>query len=338
MSCYHPLVIKQVGVDRVTGKPKTVMSKLMPGMDTTGCAIVPCGQCIGCRIDYSRQWADRCILESMDHESSYFLTLTYDNQHLDSIEKSFVDFDGNELKIYSLNKKDFSKFIKDLRQALVRREEKRLGRNITPEERPKIRFFGCGEYGSVTKTMRPHLHIIVFGLKLTDLVLDSYNKLNQPLYTSEFIDGIWKNGRCVIGAVNWNTCAYVARYVTKKIKGEGSALYDIYHYERPFTLMSRKPGIGAGYYKKHPEMFDYTYVTVPTDDGPRKIYPGRFYRHMLELDNPKKFEIVREKAQVSSEISWNSKILVSDLDMVDQLKVDESLFNDRIRILERKGV
>ena len=24
---------------------------------------VPCGKCIGCRLDYSRHWADRCMLE-----------------------------------------------------------------------------------------------------------------------------------------------------------------------------------------------------------------------------------------------------------------------------------
>lgn len=326
MPCYHPLLIKQIGVDRVTGKAKTVVTKLKPGMDTTGCAIVPCGQCIGCRIEYSRQWADRCMLEAMDHESNYFLTLTYDDEHREHLKRIFTDYDGNDGILYSLDKKDLQKFHKDLRQALVR------------AERPKIRFYACGEYGDPAKTMRPHFHDIVFGLELTDLVFDSYNKLGQPLYTSKFIDDIWKNGRCVIGAVSWESCAYTARYQTKKLKGEASSLYSLYNIEPPFTIMSRKPGIGAKYYEKHPEMFDYTYFNISTSDGGRKIYPSRFFKKLLESDNPEKFSEIRCRMQDAAEIKWNSKNMVTDLDMVDQLKVDESLQNNRLKILERKGV
>lgn len=54
---------------------------------------IPCGNCYGCRLDYSRQWADRCIMELEEHESAYFLTLTYDDDHLPY--RPFVDDDGN---------------------------------------------------------------------------------------------------------------------------------------------------------------------------------------------------------------------------------------------------
>lgn len=37
---------------------------------------IPCGQCIECRLAYSRQWATRMMLEAQDHKGCYFLTLT----------------------------------------------------------------------------------------------------------------------------------------------------------------------------------------------------------------------------------------------------------------------
>lgn len=324
MPCYHPLVIKQVGVDSVTGKAKTVMVQLKKGMDTTGCAVVPCGQCIGCRIDYARKWADRCMLEAMDHESNYFLTLTYDDDHLETVRRKYIDNDGKEQEILSLNKRDLQLFHKSLRKALDQ------------AGRPKIRFFACGEYGE--KNYRCHMHEICFGLVLDDLKFYKYNSLKQPLYTSEFLNKIWKKGYVIVGNVTWESCAYVSRYVTKKLKGHDSALYAVFNIEPPFVVMSRKPGIGASYYEKHPEMFDYTCFSLPTEDGSRKIYPSRFFKTMLERDNKDKFEEVRRRSQDASEIKFNSKKLVSDLDMVDQLKVEEETFKNRVKILQRKEI
>ena len=43
---------------------------------------LPCGQCEGCRLTYSRRWADRCMLELQSHTDAWFVTLTYDNDHV----------------------------------------------------------------------------------------------------------------------------------------------------------------------------------------------------------------------------------------------------------------
>jgi hypothetical protein len=43
---------------------------------------IPCGQCIGCRLEYSRQWAMRCHHEASLHIFNSFITLTYDPEHL----------------------------------------------------------------------------------------------------------------------------------------------------------------------------------------------------------------------------------------------------------------
>ena len=113
---------------------------------------VPCGQCIGCRIDRSRQWANRCMLELQYHDSAYFVTLTYDDLHVP--KAYYPDPDTGEAhQSLTLCKRDFQLWMKRLR--------KRFSDD-------KIRFFACGEYGG--STHRPHYHAIVFGLHLDDLV------------------------------------------------------------------------------------------------------------------------------------------------------------------------
>lgn len=49
--------------------------------------LIPCGQCVGCRLDYSRRWATRLMLELECHTSAFFLTLTYDDDHIIRGEK-----------------------------------------------------------------------------------------------------------------------------------------------------------------------------------------------------------------------------------------------------------
>ena len=63
---------------------------------------LPCGRCIGCRLERSRQWALRLTHENRFHDKSAFITLTYDEDHLPK--------DG------SLNLKHFQDFMKRLRK------------------------------------------------------------------------------------------------------------------------------------------------------------------------------------------------------------------------------
>ena len=51
---------------------------------------IPCGHCIGCRLEYSRQWANRCLLEMQQHEQNCFITLTYDDEHIKNNCKSLL--------------------------------------------------------------------------------------------------------------------------------------------------------------------------------------------------------------------------------------------------------
>ena len=88
MSCYSPLIGFPTGKLTVNGKPEYSIrsSKTMANLETAlsndGAILIPCGKCIGCRLDYSRHWADRMMLELETQKKAIFLTLTYDKNHI----------------------------------------------------------------------------------------------------------------------------------------------------------------------------------------------------------------------------------------------------------------
>ena len=128
MPCYTPLKGWRSQERTESGK-RAITFRLREGYADMP-VDVPCGQCIGCRLERSRQWAVRCMHEASLYENNCFITLTYNEDHIPS--------DG------SLKKDHFQKFMKRLR--------KKFGAGI--------RFFHCGEYGA--ELSRPHYHAILF--------------------------------------------------------------------------------------------------------------------------------------------------------------------------------
>lgn len=182
---------------------------------------VPCGQCIGCRLERSRQWAVRCMHEQQMHEESCFLTLTYDTNNLPTRKG-----------IATLYKKDLTDFMKRLRT----------------NTGMKIRYFQCGEYGEDME--RPHHHVCLFGYDFPDKELFSYSKKGSPQYESVELSELWKMGYCLIGELNFESAAYVARYCTKVMNGKEAAAH--YQGRTPeYATMSRNPGIGTKWYEKY---------------------------------------------------------------------------------------
>ena len=156
MSCYHPLRAVILGY-REDGKkilkilPKSDFKYENPDYEYIS---IPCGHCIGCRLKYSRIWADRCMVEASYHEDNVFLTLTYDNDHLPKPLDYITDTGERKVSpVNPLEKRELQLFIKRLRKKF-------------PEQR--IRYFACGEYGG--KTMRPHYHLILFGKVIGDQI------------------------------------------------------------------------------------------------------------------------------------------------------------------------
>lgn len=268
---------------------------------------VPCGGCIGCRIDRSRQWTIRLLHESKLHELKCFLTLTYDDLHLPT--------DG------SLNKEHPRAFLKRLRR-----------RHKYHNPGAKFRYFLCGEYGDTTS--RPHYHIILFGCDFADKRPHSKGTNGDQLYVSKTLDDVWSLGNCYIGSVSAESCGYVARYIMKKMNGERAE--DHYRRINPLTgeyvdlepeynSMSLKPGIGLDFYEKFKSDF------YPRDNAVMKgkLFPvPKYYDRQLEKTDPALLAELKD-ARVERSLKHQADNTTS------RLKVREEVLKSRLSTLKR---
>lgn len=265
MPCYHPL--KAYRHYNAVNYPKATITFNEAEGRKYEPLNLPCGQCIGCRLARSRSWAIRCMHEASLHQQNSFITLTYAPEHLPP---------GGSLQM-----KDFQDFMKRLRS--------RVG--------TKIRFFHCGEYGE--QLQRPHYHACLFGYDFPDKILWKANR-GFPIYRSELLEELWPHGHSSVGAVTFESAAYVARYITKKVTGKLAAdhyevldEYGEYRQLDPeYTTMSRRPGLGQKWFTKfHADVF-------PSDEiilGGKKLRPPRFYDKLFDLSCPSEFEEVQFK-------------------------------------------
>lgn len=224
---------------------------------------VPCGKCLECRIQHARSWADRCVLEAKKSpDRNYFITLTYDDDHLP--ERNSLDPD------------DMTKFIKRLRKHF---------------KDVKIKYFYCGEYGD--KSFRPHYHILLFNCPLNDLsynfqVYDGERYINHlrpenkgDLLFSRLIYDLWQNpkkghlGMISVARFNYDTAAYVSQYVTKKCNPNNDRLYKELNIYPEFLRMSK--GLGADYFHQHDDIHYTGHVIVPCDGEAHIVSVPRYF-------------------------------------------------------------
>ena len=184
MPCYSPV---QAWRGPVTASGKRAIVFKRPSQVFGKGLELPCGGCIGCRMERVRQWSLRCVHESRLYRDNCFLTLTYSDDNLPA--------NG------SLMPEHFTLFMKRLRFA--------YGEGI--------RFFMCGEYGE--KLGRPHYHACLFNFDFPDKELHTISKGNR-VYKSQALEKLWGLGHCWIGSVTPQSAAYVAGYVMKKITGD----------------------------------------------------------------------------------------------------------------------
>jgi len=278
MACNAP-IWGWPGVARTkNGKVRIVFDKAMaiPGSRSQP---VKCGQCIGCRLDKTREWAARCHHEASLHETSSFVTLTYDDEQLPE--------DG------SLNKEHFQGFMKRLRAKWVQKDP--IKREYGQVE--KIRYYMCGEYGP--KTGRPHYHACLFGFGFDDLVL--YKEAPEGnIYISEELNRRWGYGFATVGEVTYESAAYVAGYTIGKATGPREDEYEsldletgeIYTVQPPYATMSLKPGIGADWFKQFKgDCFPKDFVTI----NGRKQQPPKFYLEQYEKEEPERVKAIKLK-------------------------------------------
>lgn len=286
--------------------------------------MIACGQCMECRLAYSRMWANRMMLEAQNHESNYFLTLTYDDEHVPISYYGDPDT-GEALPSLTLVKRDLQLFVKRLRRLLDYRN------------RPEIRFYACGEYGS--KTHRPHYHIIVFGLVLDDLEQLKTSPLGFPYFRSSLIEQAWPNGYSMVCNVSWDTCAYVARYVTKKWTGDYKEFYETFNILPEFSLMSRRPGIGRDYYEAHKdEIYQYDEINLSTPSGGKVIKPCAYYDHLYDLEHPELMADIKARRRRKAEAVETLRQSKTDLSIEEQLQARTYVLMQRLSKLPREEI
>lgn len=259
MACYRPLRAFQCSNGAV------VFAEL-GRYDIVKRLDLPCGQCPGCRLERSRQWAMRAMHEAQMWEWNAFVTLTYADENLPN--RFLWGMDG-EKKLYSgsLRHRDFQLFIKRLRKALGKkggagdtalRASTSIARShgAPPHTPGGVRYYMCGEYGETYE--RPHYHACLFGIDFADKQLLK-TKNGIKLYTSSTLENLWGLGQVTTGELTFESAAYTARYVMKKITGQKATLHyektdletgEIKRIEPEYNKMSLKPGIGAEWLKK----------------------------------------------------------------------------------------
>lgn len=208
VACFHPVRAWLTSAGDVVFAERS-------GHDSIRTLELPCGQCVGCRLERSRQWAVRCMHEASLHDANAFVTLTYRDDALP---------EGG-----SLCYRDFQLFMKRLRKA-------RRG--------CRLRFFVAGEYGE--QLSRPHFHAILFNVGFPDRVPLS---LESKLWRSPELERLWPHGISSIGTVTFQSAQYVAKYCLKRVNGD---LAEAHYAGRvpEFGRSSLRPAVGASWFER----------------------------------------------------------------------------------------
>lgn len=301
MACYRPLQGFRSRVRTPAGRRTWVSDPVRGYLDMP--LTIPCGQCIGCRLSRSRQWAIRCMHEASLHELNCFVTLTYSDAKL-------PDYG-------SLCKRDFQLFMKRLRARF-------------PDA--PIRFFHCGEYGS--RSNRPHYHALLFGFDFPDKVFHSARN-GMPVWRSATLEELWPDGLSEIGSVTFESAAYVARYVVDKVTGEAADAHysvvdgetgEIVKIEPEYCTMSRRPGIGRGWFEQFgAEVYPEDGVVVRG----HLQKPPRYYDVAFELGDPLGFCRVRRERERKRREEENTP---------ERLQVREQVAKAKLTLLRRDAL
>lgn len=302
MPCYSPLHGYRARTLTKNGKRGIVFNQTEGFRDLP--VEIPCGQCIGCRLERSRQWAMRLMHEAQFHNQSCFITLTYDDKNIPE--------NG------TLVKSHFQLFLKRLR--------KRLGGNI--------RYFHCGEYGETSG--RPHYHACLYGCDFaSDRKFHTKNAQGDVLYTSDLLQSIWGHGQCLIGELSFESAAYCARYILKKQTGkEGAKHYErvnldtgeVYNLLPEYVTMSLKPAIGHTWYE------NYSTDIFPRDEcviRGKRVKPPTYYARKLEKQDPVMYKKIKSRrVRAAKEHSANNT--------TERLIVRRTVKEAQIKSLSRK--
>lgn len=183
------------------------------------------------------------------------LNLTFDDAHLPEYGQLWKD--------------DLQRFFKRLRKAGF-----------------KFKYVASGEYGDASR--RPHFHIALFGVDFSsDRRVFGRSTNGDRTYISHAVARSWPYGHHLIGTLNFESAAYIARYILKKFKGDDIvapplAVLEDGEIVRPnpeFLLVSK--GIGRSWFREYFMSDVFPHASVITSQGSRAPVP-RFYKSLLK--------------------------------------------------------
>jgi len=281
--------------------------------------------------------------EAQLHEKTSFITLTYNDKSLHQLaaaqsraardspglpltlvrtphprEKAHEITEQDKSRAVSLSKSDLQLFTKRLNIEVQRLNQSTKG----------IRYYASGEYGE--KTERPHYHIALFGEDFSDDRKKWRTSGPYVIHRSSRLEELWPYGHSEIGVLTFESAAYIARYITKKITGEKSTAHykrqdelgNTYWLEPEFSHMSRRPGLGKGWIDKYKTSV-YPHDRVIINGQAAK--PPRYYDMKHAETHPEEAEQVkalRKKKSVDQP--------------VDRLRAGETITRAKLSLNKRK--
>lgn len=294
--------------------------------------------------------------ESKVHRYNCFLTLTLNDEHLTErywTGKHYAN--GKPAYAGTLAKRDMQLFWKRLRKAypqLVNRNliatdsDGTLSEITTPyttDEHPgnnnsrksKISYYMCGEYGEQYR--RPHYHACLFGMDFNDKKYFCRSPAGEKLYVSETLNTLWPNGYATIGAVTFESAAYVARYVMKKINGKKQQKhYEVIDQETgeiknllpEYNDMSRGRGnaIGVKFLNRY---FADVYPAGQVIVRGKPSNAPRYYDKQYKKLNPLDYADLKTEREMEVKANWLENTH-------ERLRVKEEVTKAKIRFLKRK--
>lgn len=218
--------------------------------------------------------------EAQMHQDNSFITLTY----------------GEECVPRSLNHKHFQDFMK------------RTRRRFAPA---RAKYYMAGEYGE--QLMRPHFHACLFGYDFHDKQPWAKGPGGEQLFRSPTLEKLWPFGFSSIGRVTFQSAAYVARYVMKKVTGQAAKTWyervdpetgEIFFLKPEYNRMSLKPdhpgqrgGIGASWlYRFADDIYPHGKVII----NGKEANPPRYYDKLYKQTNPKEYLELQEQRELEA--------------------------------------
>lgn len=267
------------------------------------------------------------------HEHNSFLTLTLDDEYLTSRYWTGLHRpDGSKIYGGTLVTADTQKFIKRLDKRSRKELRDRSGALLQSElknKKRRLRYYLCGEYGEQFR--RPHYHICLFGIDFADKIVLGTTTTKHKLYTSTTLEQLWPYGHSTIGDLTFETAAYTARYVMKKINGQRKKT----HYEAidhdtgeiiqllpEYNNMSKAPAIAKGWLEKYNrDVYPHDYVVVRG----HKQKPPRYYDKQLEKTSPFEYDDVKHLRDSEARKQWadNTQARLDVKKQVTEAKVNQ---------------